>query len=165
MEKFNSITSILSTFSAIAVSLTAIIALLSTVFKPVRRCVSWLYKKFINNKDKDKAVLDKIGELERTFTNRVDTLESTLSTKIQEVSDRNDENEKDRIRWEILAFANSCRNNKKHSKEEFVHVIELKEKYERLLEKTGDKNGVFEEDFKYIEKLYAERLEKNDFLA
>ena len=30
-----------------------------------------------------------------------------------------EENEKDRIRWEILDFANSCRNNRKHTKDEF----------------------------------------------
>lgn len=30
-----------------------------------------------------------------------------------------EENEKDRIRWEILDFANSCRNNRKHTKDEY----------------------------------------------
>jgi len=165
MDKLNPIVQILSVFSTMAVSLTAIIALLSTVFKPIRKCVAWMYKKLVGNKDKNEEILKKINDLENTFTTRVDNLENTLSTKIQEVSDRNDENEKDRIRWEILDFANSCRNNRRHSKEEYNHVIELKEKYERLLEKTGDRNGVFEEDYKYIEKLYAERLEKNDFLA
>lgn len=75
-----------------------------------------------------------------------------------------DENEKDRIRWEILDFANSCRKHELHSKEEFTHVIALKDKYEKLLEKTGDTNGVFEAEYQYILNLYAERLEKNDFL-
>lgn len=165
MEQVNAIVPILQTFSAMAVSLTAIITLLSLVFKPVRQCVMFVYKKITHGKDRDEKILKKIADMEHTFTARVDNLESTLSTKIQEVSDRNDENEKDRIRWEILDFANSCRNGRQHSKEEYVHVIELKEKYERLLEKSGDRNGVFEEDFKYIKKLYETRLEKNDFLA
>lgn len=30
-----------------------------------------------------------------------------------------EENEKDRIRWEILDFANSCRNGRKHTKDEY----------------------------------------------
>lgn len=30
-----------------------------------------------------------------------------------------EENEKDRIRWEILDFANSCRNNQKHTRDEY----------------------------------------------
>lgn len=75
-----------------------------------------------------------------------------------------DENEKDRIRWEVLDFANSCRNGRKHTKDEYQHIITLTDKYKRLLEKTNDTNGVFEAEYAYIKKLYAERQEKNDFL-
>lgn len=75
-----------------------------------------------------------------------------------------DENEKDRIRWEILNFANSCRNGRRHTKDEFQHIVTLNTKYRQLLKKTNDINGVFEVEYKYIEKLYEERLEKNDFL-
>ena len=75
-----------------------------------------------------------------------------------------DENEKDRIRWEILDFANSCRNDRKHSRDEFQHIIALNDKYHELLSKTGDKNGVFEIEYNWIMSLYRERLEKNDFL-
>ena len=76
-----------------------------------------------------------------------------------------DENEKDRIRWEVLEFANSCRNGRKHTKDEFQHIITLNDKYKSLLAKTNDKNGVFDSEYEYIDKLYKERQEKNDFLA
>jgi len=161
MEQVNALVPILQTFSAMAVSLTAIIGVLSLIFKPVRQGVVWVYKKVSHNKDRDEKLLKKMNDMEQTFTTRVDNLESTLSKKIQDVSDRNDENEKDRIRWEILDFANSCRNNRKHSKEEFNHIIELRVKYEKLLEKSGDENGVFEEDYRYIQGLYA----SGDFLC
>ena len=75
-----------------------------------------------------------------------------------------DENEKDRIRWEVLDFANACRNGRKHTKDEFQHIIALKDKYVTLLKKTGDKNGVFDEEYSYILDLYKERQQKNDFL-
>ena len=75
-----------------------------------------------------------------------------------------DENEKDRIRWEILAFANSCRQGILHTKDEFEHVVALNDKYKSLLAITGDKNGVFDAEYDYIYKLYKERQEKNDFL-
>lgn len=165
MDGMNSIASALAILSQISVSLVSIIGFLALIFKPVRRLVVYVYKRIVGDKDKNEKVITKINELEQTFSNKVDNLETTLSNKIQEVSDRNDENEKDRIRWEILSFANSCRNGKKHSKEEYNHIIELKVKYTNLLNKTGDKNGVFEEDYKYIEQLYRERLEKNDFLS
>ena len=87
-----------------------------------------------------------------------------LKTIVTDQQDAIDENEKDRIRWEILDFANSCRNGRRHTKDEFQHIITLRDKYINLLEKTGEVNGVFEAEYQYILKLYAERQEKNDFL-
>lgn len=87
-----------------------------------------------------------------------------LKTIVTEQQDTIDENEKDRIRWEILDFANSCRNGRRHTKDEYQHVITLRDKYGHLLDKTGGTNGVFEAEYQYILKLYAERQENNDFL-
>ena len=83
---------------------------------------------------------------------------------IAEVKKQVDENEKDRIRWEVLDFANSCRNGIRHTKDEFQHIITLNGKYKTLLKKTNDENGVFDAEYEYIKKLYAERQQKNDFL-
>ena len=87
-----------------------------------------------------------------------------LIKKVDEIDSNVSENEKDRIRWEILGFANSCRNGQQHTRDEFQHIISLNDKYKELLKKTGDTNGVFEVEYEYIRKLYAKRLEKNDFL-
>lgn len=75
-----------------------------------------------------------------------------------------DENEKDRIRYEVLEFANSCRHGRKHTKDEFQHIIVLNSKYHRLLEKTDDENGVFDEEYKYILELYEMCQRENKFL-
>lgn len=83
---------------------------------------------------------------------------------IKGIQSQVDENEKDRIRWEVLDFANSCRNGRKHTKDEYQHIITLNSKYKKLLEKTGDQNGVFDAEYEYIRNLYRERQEKNDFL-
>lgn len=88
-----------------------------------------------------------------------------LISRVQDIEQNVVENEKDRIRWEILDFANSCRNGRKHTKDEFQHILTLNTKYKRLLEQTDDANGVFEVEIEYIKRIYAERLEKNDFLA
>ena len=87
-----------------------------------------------------------------------------IKKEIQGVQSTVDENEKDRIRWEVLDFANACRNGIRHTKDEFQHIITLKGKYETLLKKTGDKNGVFDAEYRYILDLYKERQAKNDFL-
>lgn len=74
------------------------------------------------------------------------------------------DNEKDRIRFTVLDFANSCRNNRRHTKDEFEYIIKLKSKYDDLLQQTGDKNGVFELEYEYILKLYKKCQDENDFL-
>ena len=84
---------------------------------------------------------------------RIDKLEANVDT-----------NEMDRIRWEVLDFANSCRNGRRHTQDEFEHIITLVKKYEKLLEKLGRENGVFEMEYKYIVKLYEKCQQENDFI-
>ena len=110
---------------------------------PWSKVLKWVGK--IMNADLEKKIED--------FTETITDLEKTV-----------DENEKDRIRWEVLDFANSCRNNRRHTKDEFEHIVTLNKKYKRLLKKTDDTNGVFDVEYEYIKELYAERLRKNDFL-
>ncbi len=84
---------------------------------------------------------------------RIDRLEQDVNT-----------NEMDRIRWEVLDFANSCRNKRRHTQDEFEHIITLVKKYEGLLKKCGRENGVFEFEYKYICELYEQCLKTNDFI-
>lgn len=89
----------------------------------------------------------------------------SIRKEIKAVGETVDENEKDRIRWEVLDFANSCRNKRKHSKDEFEHIVSLNKKYGKLLAKTDDANGVFDAEYEYIMEVYKKRLRKNDFLG
>lgn len=75
-----------------------------------------------------------------------------------------DENEMDTIRTTVLDFANSCRLKRRHTKEEFDHIFALNDKYQKLLQKTGQQNGRFEEAFDFIRDLYRNCMEQNDFL-
>lgn len=97
----------------------------------------------------------------KPVSDRLDQIEVSL----KEVKARQLTDEKDRIRYEVLDFANSCRNKTKHTRDEFQHIIDLNDKYEALLEQTGDTNGVFTEEYKYIVKLYHKCQEENSFLA
>jgi hypothetical protein len=87
------------------------------------------------------------------FDRRMDALEKTI-----------DENEMDRIRWEILDFANSCRSHRRHTKDEFTHIISQNDKYHQLLDKYEMENGVFDVEYAYILQLYKRCQEQNDFL-
>lgn len=127
----------------LVVVLSVFIEIVPIKWNPLSSIFKWIGKKITSETTKElKQIKDDLNE-QRTMI---------------------EENEKDRIRWEILDFANSCRNGRKHTKDEYQHIIALNDKYKDLLEKTGDKNGVFEAEYEYIKKLYAERQEKNDFL-
>ena len=47
---------------------------------------------------------------------------------------------------------------------EFLHIFTLVGKYETMLEKAGDKNGVFEADYHWICKIYEDCQKNNSFL-
>lgn len=87
-----------------------------------------------------------------------------LETRADQQRKSIDENEMDRIRWEVLDFANECRNHVRHTKDEFHHIISLNEKYHKLLEKYGKENGVFEVEYEYILELYHKCQREDSFL-
>ena len=66
-------------------------------------------------------------------------------------------------RWHILSFANSCRNGKQHSREEWKHAISELREYEQYTKDKHIENGVIEEDAKYLRELYRDRNRRNDF--
>ena len=67
-------------------------------------------------------------------------------------------------RWNVLDFANSCKNNRRHSLDEWKHTISQLAEYENYIERNGITNGVFEEDAKYLREEYHKHCQQNDFL-
>ncbi|MGN1020347.1 MAG: hypothetical protein ACI4O7_08215 [Aristaeellaceae bacterium] len=86
-----------------------------------------------------------------------------MNIKLDKLQAEMDANEKDRIRHEVLSFASSCRHGIRHTEDEFRHIIDLHTKYEKLLRRTGDANGVFALEYRYIEELYHHCQVENDF--
>lgn len=75
-----------------------------------------------------------------------------------------DEQRMSNIRSLVLDFSNSCLNGKKHTKEEFDHVIEENKTYEELVKRYDIKNEVYKEAYAYIKRIYRKRMDKRDFL-
>lgn len=89
---------------------------------------------------------------------------SSISDKLGDVSDRIDKIEINDMRSTILDFANSCMNERKHTKEEFEHIIDLHTQYEDTISKRNMKNGRVDLAFRYISDLYTSCLNENSFL-
>ena len=85
--------------------------------------------------------------------------------ELKVLAQKMDDHEIDQLRWNILDFANSCRNGVHHSREEFAHVFAAFDNYERILRDRGMSNGQVMQDFAFIQKIYDHCMEKNDFLS
>lgn len=68
-------------------------------------------------------------------------------------------------RAEILDFANSCMNHRRHTKEEFNNFFKAHDNYEIYVKENGLENGCVDAAFKYVEQIYLHCAETNDFLA
>lgn len=77
---------------------------------------------------------------------------------IEHMDEKIDTNEIDRLRWEIISFANSLRYDDGQSAtlEGYNHVFDAYGKYEKLLEALGRKNGKIDNEYAYIKIMYNE---------
>lgn len=104
--------------------------------QPVRWALAWVGK-----------------QLNRDIIQRVDSLAKDL------------ENHKiDSWRAEILDFANSCMNRRRHTKEEFDHIISIHDAYATYVKEKGVENGQVQLAYEYIESLYKKCCATNSFL-
>ena len=98
--------------------LTIILALLISILSILEK------SKSISKKPLSKLIKFLNGNL----TEKVDR----ITQKIEFVEKKVDENEKDRIKQEILSFSNSLRKGEPHTREEFMHIFDIYEKYKKL---------------------------------
>ena len=64
---------------------------------------------------------------------------------------------------EILEFSNSCINHRRHTKEEFDHIIDVCGKYDKYIKDNELTNGQVDAAHEYILELYKECMRTNDF--
>ena len=90
----------------------------------------------------------------------IDSVQIQLG-KIREQQDRLELND---MRSQILDFSNSSMNGRRHTQEEFDHIIAVYGEYEDLIKSRNLTNGKVDLAIAYIKDLYAECLRENSFL-
>lgn len=123
-------------------------------------------------KDRDEKLgkaMDAIGEypeyrkqsleVQRQLTKSINGVKASVG----EVAKMVDMNEIKRIRAEIFAFADSCKLGERHTEDGFLHIIDIHEDYEALLEKYKMTNGRISVDYEYIMSVYRELRDKGTF--
>lgn len=112
--------------------------------QPIRMLLAWIGNQL--NKD----LKSEIAEIK---TNQTKLSKSFESHKLESQ------------RYEILDFANSCMNHIKHTKEEFDHIIEVHDDYDKYVTVNKISNGKVKLAYEYIEDIYHKCLVDNSFLG
>ena len=77
---------------------------------------------------------------------------------IQDLRQVIEKNEIEDMRWTILDFANTIQDGTRCNGEMYVHILEIFDSYEKLLEKNGMENGRVDAAMGLINERYKEGL-------
>lgn len=107
------------------------------------------------------TVLGWIGKkLNSSINKKIEAVEKKLDKHIKESEAKDIQD----ARLDILEFANSCMNGRKHTKEQFDFIITMCDKYETHIEENHIKNGVITSAIKEIRRLNDKCIQNNSFL-
>ena len=90
-------------------------------------------------------------------------LNGDVIKRIERLEKANDERYVKETRCAVLDFANSCRNGRRHTIEEFENILEVIAGYEEFCEKKHITNGKMEVQSEYIKELYKKLSLKGEF--
>ena len=143
------ITEFLTIFSSWAIAITAIMAALSAIFKPIRSGVVQIGKRLFGTRN-DKIV-DELKRVETSLSEKMDKIndkhdavEKVLSNKIDDVAMKCDLYEKNRLRTNIFRMGNCARHHEVISSEEFRNLQQDFEDYTNL---KGNGTAAMEQEF------------------
>lgn len=86
-----------------------------------------------------------------------------LKTQLDQLQKEFTDHKVDSWRMEILEFSNGCINHKRHTKEEFDHIIDVCTKYDKYIKDNKLSNGQVDVAHEYIVEIYKECMRTNDF--
>lgn len=90
-------------------------------------------------------------------------INADIKKQIDELQKEVTEFKIDSWRTEILDFSDSCMNHRRHTKEQFDHVIEILDRYDRYITENRLTNGQVDVAHEYIVEIYKQCIRENDF--
>ena len=82
-----------------------------------------------------------------------------LRSDLQEIKSLIINNSIESMRWEILDFSNAIMSGREYNKEQYDHVLNTHERYEKILQENGMTNGQTSASFEFIKRHYDELME------
>ena len=78
------------------------------------------------------------------------------NNRLEEISNKIDNNEKDHLRFEILSFAGDLRNGVVKTRQEFETIFAFYDKYEEIITALKVHNGYVDSEFDFIKEKFKE---------
>ena len=153
-------------FWALIIFLTSIGVEIIPSFKwnPWSSLFKWIGSKLNTHID---ARLESVQNDIKTVRGEIKAVELKVDNVQDELSKHKAESEMKALedtRRDILDFCNACMNGRKHTKEQYAFMMSQCDKYKIYIHENDVQNGVIEAAMDEIDRLYHERLRKNDFL-
>lgn len=104
--------------------------------------------------------LSALQEIHMHDMEKSDRRDEEILNDIKKLTDMFIEKEIDDMRWEINNFATIVSEGKPCNKDSFTHCIHIYEKYEKILEENGLKNGEVEISMELINDAYKQKLKE-----
>lgn len=93
--------------------------------------------------------------------NKLQDNQQGLSAQISELKQLFISKEIDDMRFELLDFANAVMNKRRYNKEQYDHVLEIYDKYEKVLEENGMENGRVTSSMEFVIEQYQKLMSVN----
>lgn len=93
---------------------------------------------------------------------RSDIKDEEICKDVLKLTNMFTEKEIDDLRWKILDFCSALSNGRKYNRETFDHIIQIYNKYEKILEENDMENGLVEESINFIREKYHEYLKNGN---
>lgn len=139
--------------AAVIGCISAFIALITTIFKPIRKkIVNWI--KHTSEASETSAAIKDINANITSLENNVVTILERLDkidNRIKTLDERVFENERDRIKAELSECASRCARGIKLYPEEKLHIDEIYSKYSNELHCNSTGSEAYHEIVKYYE--------------
>ena len=90
-------------------------------------------------------------------------INADIKKQLDELQKEVTEFKADSWRTEILDFSDSCMNHRRHTKEQFDHVIEILDRYDKYITEYKLTNGQVDVAHEYILEIYKQCIRENDF--
>lgn len=139
--------------AAVIGCISAFIALITTIFKPIRKMiVNWIKhtseasETSVAIKDINASIIELKGNME-AILKRLEQIEKSVKT----LDERVFENERDRIKAELSECASRCARGIKLYPEEKLHIDEIYSKYSNELHCNSTGSEAYREIVKYYE--------------